>query len=241
MPDNSPGRVSLKDTVQKAFILEAPRSLAASTRDQSSFSALEYTDRIDLLEKIKGEDEIYSSFLYMVYANEDLQSELEYIKNFQRFGGKAAKKMEQDYQGVVLTTAHSSKGLEWNHVFASLTGFDSKTAHISTHQEEREELRRLIFVTATRARDELFITGQYVAYGKKDDRTYNQFLRECFEILDEAYNPVDPMEDMKKDARKKRARDRRLANAAPGVREMTAKEKEEYHRLTRNSYQLSLV
>ena len=32
------------NTVQKAFHLLAPRSLAASTRDQSSFSALEYTD-----------------------------------------------------------------------------------------------------------------------------------------------------------------------------------------------------
>lgn len=40
----SPGKVSLKVTLQKAFHLLAPRSLAASTRDQSSFSALEYTD-----------------------------------------------------------------------------------------------------------------------------------------------------------------------------------------------------
>ena len=45
-PDKSPGRVSLKLTVQKAFALPAPRSRAASTSDQSSFSALEYTDRI---------------------------------------------------------------------------------------------------------------------------------------------------------------------------------------------------
>ena len=45
-PDNRPGRVSFSVTVRNAYIGEAPRSLAASTRDQSIFSALEYTDRI---------------------------------------------------------------------------------------------------------------------------------------------------------------------------------------------------
>ena len=56
----------------------------------------------DLLEKIKGEDEIYSSFLYMVYANEDLQSELEYIKNFQRFGEKQRKRWNRITKGLCL-------------------------------------------------------------------------------------------------------------------------------------------
>ena len=46
----------------------------------------------------------------------------------------------------------------------------------------------------TRARDLLYITGQYVAYGPKDDRTYNQFLREVFEAEDIPYCPVDPNE-----------------------------------------------
>jgi len=45
-PDKSPGSVSRKLTVQKAFHAEAPRSLEASTREASSFSALEYTARI---------------------------------------------------------------------------------------------------------------------------------------------------------------------------------------------------
>ena len=45
-PDSRPGSVSLKETVQNALNGFAPRSLAASTSDQSSFSALEYTERI---------------------------------------------------------------------------------------------------------------------------------------------------------------------------------------------------
>ena len=51
-PDNRPGSVSRKLTVQNAVHEEAPRSLEASTKDISSFSALEYTARI-----IKGSRE----------------------------------------------------------------------------------------------------------------------------------------------------------------------------------------
>ena len=38
---------------------------------------------------------------------------------------------------------------------------------MQSRKEVREETRRLIFVAATRARDQLWITGQYVAYGSK--------------------------------------------------------------------------
>ena len=66
----------------------------------------------DLLDRLSGGDEIYQYFLELVYDNPDLQSELEYMRNFKLFGENTAKKMEQDYKGVVLTTAHSSKA--WN-------------------------------------------------------------------------------------------------------------------------------
>lgn len=194
----------------------------------------------ELLDKISSGDEIYQYYLELLYANPDIQSELEYARNFARFGERTAKKMEQDYKGVVLTTAHSSKGLEWNNVFLSLTNFDSKKAHVSTRTKEREEIRRLIFVAATRARDQLWITGQYVAYGPKDDRTYNQFLRECFEVLDEYYDPVDPMEAVKDQDRKNKAAARRRKSISSS-NEMTEEQKEEYRRLTKNSYQLSFV
>ena len=62
--------------------------------------------------------------------------------------------MEQKYQGVVLTTAHSSKGLEWKAVFNSISGYDSASLHTSgpKHQKKVEEARRLLFVSMTRAR-----------------------------------------------------------------------------------------
>ena len=193
----------------------------------------------DLLDRLSGGDEIYQYFLELVYDNPDLQSELEYMRNFKRFGENTAKKMEQDYKGVVLTTAHSSKGLEWPYVFLSLTNFDSKQAHMQSRKEVREETRRLIFVAATRARDQLWITGQYVAYGSKEERVYNQFLEESFAAMEEPYIPIDPKEAIKEADRRQKASARRSRRTAKG--EMTEEEKQVYREMTQNSYQLSFL
>ena len=153
----------------------------------------------------------------------------------------SGKKMEQKYQGVVLTTAHSSKGLEWKAVFNSISGYDSASLHTSgpKHQKKVEEARRLLFVSMTRARDLLYITGQYVAYGPKDDRTYNQFLREVFEAEDIPYCPVDPNEGLRAQERKKRAATRRSSREA-GSHEMTDAQKAEYNRQVKGASQLSI-
>lgn len=145
-----------------------------------------------MLNDIKGNDEVYAYFLDLLYANPDLPSELEYIQYFKRFGKSVAKKMEQNYQGVVLTTAHSSKGLEWKIVFNSLSEYDSAYLHTNPKKKVKaiEEKRRLLFVSMTRARDELYVTGQYVAYDSKLDRVYNSFLREVMQANGEHYDPV---------------------------------------------------
>lgn len=145
-----------------------------------------------MLNDIKGNDEVYAYFLDLLYANQDLPTELEYIQYFKRFGQSVAKKMEQSYQGVVLTTAHSSKGLEWKVVFNSLSEYDSPYLHTNPKKKikEIEEKRRLLFVSMTRARDELYVTGQYVAFGNKLDRTYNTFLREVMIANGDHYDPV---------------------------------------------------
>lgn len=59
--------------------------------------------------------------------------------------------------------------------------------------DEKEERRRLLFVSATRARDELHITGQKVAYGDKKNRTYNAFLVECYQILGKEFSIEEPV------------------------------------------------
>lgn len=169
-----------------------------------------------MLDDIKGDDEIYAHFLDLVYANEDLQSELEYIRDFKRYGEKEEKRMEQKYEGVALVTAHSSKGLEWKYVFNSVSKYDSEYLHKNSRNSKKrlEETRRLLFVSMTRARDSLTVTGQYIAYGTKETGyEQNQFLREVYQILGETYDPVDH-EAEKRKAEKEAAKKSRKKKTA---------------------------
>lgn len=184
----------------------------------------------DHLEAIKGSDEIYAAFLELLYENEDLQSELEFIVDFKRFGETVAKKLEGDYAGVVLTTAHSSKGLEWPVVFNTISGYDNEFLHKPKKQAEVEERRRLLYVSVTRARDILYVTGQFIAYGKQGDYTYNQFLREAYDCAGKEYNPSasKPVKASK-------------ASSKGKSREMTEEEKAEYNKLIQGASQVTLA
>ena len=141
---------------------------------------------------------------------------IDYCNDFLVFGTKIEARREHDYPGIVLTTCHSSKGLEWPIVYASISQFDSEQKNLhsgsSASIKALEEVRRLLFVTATRARDELYVTGRYVAYGKKGNYTYNQFLKDSFESNDQVFSIFEIQKeahelDMEK--KKQRAEERR--------------------------------
>ncbi len=213
----------------------------------------------DYLEAIGTEDELYQKWLEQVYENGDLTSELDFIQKFKRFGVNTELKMDQKYKGVALTTAHSSKGLEWKVVINSISGYDSKILHNSRHHDEVEEKRRLLFVSMTRAKEKLYVTGQYVLYQNEyEGKVYNQFLKELYGIFDptlKSYVPNDPMEEIRKEerrqARNEKARMKRAAAKASAIsdenidmtaksRPMTKAEREEYDRLVRGAVQASL-
>lgn len=145
---------------------------------------------MEMLEGINCEDEIYEKFLEKLSYRKSLDELVQYCEDFGKYGKKLSVRREHDYAGVVLTTAHSSKGLEWPVVYNTISNYyDEKVAKRRTTVEEK---RRLLFVSATRARDELFITGQYVAYGPKTNRTYNHFLKECYSAVGKEFAPVEP-------------------------------------------------
>ena len=140
--------------------------------------------------------------------------------------------MSQEYAGVTLTTAHSSKGLEWEYVFASISDYDNKVINKKKADDpEVEEIRRLEFVAFTRAKDHLMVTSTYEAWNepKKDpesgktigrDIGYNRFLQELMENEDMEYIPVDPNEALREKhkaavskANAKKAAEKRKANA----------------------------
>jgi DNA helicase-2/ATP-dependent DNA helicase PcrA len=67
--------------------------------------------------------------------------------------------VDPDEGPVVLSTIHSAKGLEWHSVFIiwALEGRFPSFYNINS-EEELEEERRLLYVAATRAKENLFIT-----------------------------------------------------------------------------------
>lgn len=77
------------------------------------------------------------------------------------------EKDDNKYDAVVLTTAHSSKGKEWKTVINTINSY--KYEDISNNLKLLEEERRLLFVSMTRAKDELHIT-----YNTNQDKTRNK-------------------------------------------------------------------
>lgn len=173
----------------------------------------------ELLMELDEDDEIYEGFVETLKAKLSLQKELEYCILFDEYGEKVAIRRKKIYSGVVLTTAHSSKGLEWPVVYASVSKYYTKWMGTLLNRQKRtkmiEEKRRLLFVAATRARDELTITGQYVSYGsEKEGYAYNPYLKESYECIGKEFSPVRPSAEERK--AKKAEHERLIAEKRSG-------------------------
>lgn len=87
---------------------------------------------------------------------------------------------------VYVTTDHSAKGREWDVVIMSVTKFMRATEKPSV--KSRMEARRLLYVGATRAREQLYITGQY-GTGTIQNRIMNPYLFEVYRTLGMDWSP----------------------------------------------------
>jgi len=74
------------------------------------------------------------------------------------------ERLEGNFNAITLTTAHSSKGREWDNVYVDLNAFKYPTMY-NYHQDKNapsvEEERRLLFVAATRAKKDLTLVSEY--------------------------------------------------------------------------------
>ena len=145
-----------------------------------------------MLDTIDDEDETYEAFLEMLHHQKSMEGLLSYCRSFAEYGGKAEKRREKRYAGVALTTAHSSKGMEFDIVFNSISKYDPKELE---QGDMTEEMRRLLFVSATRAKKELYITGKYISYGGAKNPHVNQFLLDAAKIAG-SVKDVSFMEDI---------------------------------------------
>ena len=75
---------------------------------------------------------------------------------------------------LVLSTAHSAKGKEWDAVFLiwAVDGF-FPSARCLNNEEQTEEERRLMYVALTRARNHLSVTYPLNAYSSRRGSTYS--------------------------------------------------------------------
>lgn len=144
-----------------------------------------------LLDELNSDDdEVFQNFIDTLKLYSNMSRIYDYCNNFEEYGSKQAFRRTHDYPGVVLTTAHSSKGLEWPIVFNTISKYDEEALHKKTLncRTAVEEKRRLLFVSVTRAKDELYVTSTYAAFGPATDRTYNQFLIDCYHVLGQEFS-----------------------------------------------------
>ena len=92
---------------------------------------------------------------------------------------KQAKEREASSDGVILSTMHSSKGLEYRIVFI-IDANEGITPHKRVlFEEDMEEERRLFYVAMTRAKELLYIFSVRKLYGKKAEQS--RFVEELLE------------------------------------------------------------
>lgn len=167
------GIMDLEDEVVKsdvsAILARAKAIDEAETLEDKKAIFFNYID------DITDDDEMIEDFKKGM-SNKDFDEILEYCSDFTLYGGDEEFRRINEYPGVVLITAHSSKGLEYPVVYNSITKY-MKEGKMSL--KESEERRRLLFVSATRARDELYVTGLF-ANGTKGHYYENIYVANSY-------------------------------------------------------------
>lgn len=116
-----------------------------------------------LMDRCGGLTQSFDNYSRMIDALKDLAEDAETVDGLREAIHTLEMVMERASQnqkdtGIVLTTAHSSKGLEWDSVYLIdlIDGiFPSRNTKEKGRSEDLEEERRLFYVAMTRARKEL--------------------------------------------------------------------------------------
>jgi len=146
-----------------------------------------FTHLLELLQRLRGPEltpggqfdcilEYYKPILKRIYADDypKRSKELDHIRaligdygDLQSFvddtaldppdTGAVEQPASPDEERIILSTIHSAKGLEWDTVFV-IGLADGRFPHQNATGEQWEEERRLLYVAATRARKQLFLT-----------------------------------------------------------------------------------
>ena len=99
-----------------------------------------------------------------------------YIEEYTKKLAEQAKKQENKREGVVVSTLHAVKGLEYDKVYIMNVNEGSIPYRKAVLAEALEEERRLFYVGMTRAKKELMLC--YVRRQYEKERDPSRFLEE---------------------------------------------------------------
>ncbi len=136
---------------------------------------------VEILDELENSAKAYKSIFEYFEHIENVKEE---IKN--RSEKKSNSMDDINSEGVVLTTMHSAKGLEFTNVYVA--GVNDNVVPFIPSDDEKvkdpnyEEERRLLYVAITRAKDNIVISSPEKRFGKKISKS--RFIKE----LEYAYN-----------------------------------------------------
>ncbi|MDA3864184.1 MAG: ATP-dependent helicase [Deltaproteobacteria bacterium] len=103
-------------------------------------------------------------------------------------GEKIAEKDKPDEDGVILSTIHQAKGLEWRIVFlTSLYEGGFPLIYSQKDKKSLEEERRIFHVAVTRAKDELYLLQPILSGSSDRGKTFRRTSRYLTELPKDLY------------------------------------------------------
>ena len=157
--------------------------VAANEKTKDVFIA--FAKALDLEES----DEAYQDFLERFEECNDMEEIKDAMENFKLYGKSETFTPKKSYGGVNLSTIHSAKGLEWDHVYVCVDKLDDTKYHerLRHYQDtgEYDERARLLYVGATRARKDLNVVGKYLLKldNKQQYAVFNDFLKYSYDFM----------------------------------------------------------
>lgn len=179
---------SARKKIEKWMMYFGPGKIDSDTPVDFVFEGLE-TKGLNYIKFIKNVVEFRKEDLGEVYDEYNLLKEdafkcktvgkwLEYADFMIRKTEEGNKKSSKN--GVVLTTMHKSKGMEWKDVYIINVNDDIIPTKQAFSQDDIEEERRLLYVAMTRAKDRLFISYNGIE---------SPFMSETMSKLRDKYDP----------------------------------------------------